>query len=488
MASSLDSGNITRNKSLCLAVSQCLNDHGASRLDLLHLAIEGYGSVDVYFEGCWCFCVDAQNLPFILGVCQGLSNKDLCKIITSFSIDPVAFIQNVSFHDDYLLLPDKTKLSRMFFNKKMIDLFFELDAEVALATMKAHLGDSQMLAASFLASGRVGGLLDKMVNDEYLAMLCDEEVENETVQSVVSHLPFNLNSLDYFPGQSIDNYLKDSAAFNPHILKKTLSNNGYWEHVFVSSISSHTSTECCTTILEHVFSQKFSAVNKQKLGLMLSNLVIRFSENQYDYDGLFSETLSLVKNSAVYEFADKTIFHLSLLRGCLEPDVEPITLREIFNGTQLGGELAIGMFRSLIALDDRLFEQVIQETLSLPSHNIGYHLLSLPFALKALTLPKQKVENGLFERYLVTMAEAAAHFTTENDSLGEKQDMDFAIHEGMAHWFQYLSSSQQFDTGLLTRGSEQACEHLVRWGLDIHSLPAPSDKAMSFSLERDLGL
>jgi hypothetical protein len=448
----------------------------------------GKSVVEIYFDGDWSFCVDARYVPFVLGVCQGLSNKDLCRIITSLSIDPITFIRDFGCLSESIVLPDKTRLTGMSFSTKMLDLFFELDAEAALASMKTHLGDTLVLTAAFLASGHVDGLLNKMVNDECLAAYCDEDIDFDTVQSVVSCLPFNLTSFDHFPGGSIDEYLMSSAAFNGNILRKTLSNNGYWEHIFAAASKPHLATDCCKAILEHVFSHEFSAAHKKKLELMLSNVVIEFAEPDYEHNELFSEILGLVEQSAVADFANKTIFHLALLRGCLDYDVPPVSLREVFNDAQLSHPRAIGMLHRLIALDDHLFEQVIKETMSLERHCIGYHLLSLPFALKALTLPKQTVESGLFEQYLVTMAEAAAHYTTENDSLGVKQDMDFAIHEGMAHWFQYLSSSQQLDTGLLTRGSEQACEQLVRWGLDIHSLPAPSDKAMSFSLERDLGL
>jgi hypothetical protein len=484
----MDPGDIARNKSLCLAVSHCLRDFGASRLDLLHLAIEGRGAVDVFFEGDWSFNLDARYVPFVLGVCHGLSNKDLCKIIAGLAIDPIKFIGNVSVYDEHILLADQTKLTRLSFCTKMINLFFELDAEAALTAMKLHIGDTQALRIAFLASGRVGDLLHKMISDEYLAVLCDEEVEGDTVQTMVSSLSFNLNTFEFFPEGSIDHYLNDSAAFNPHVLKKTLSTNGYWEYVFASASSPHLSNECCKAVLDYVFSKGFSSANKQKLSLMLSNLVMEFPEPDFDYDDLFTGTLSVVKNSEMGEFSDKTIFHLSLIRGCLETDVDQPSLREIFNDTKLRSENTIDMFKSLIALDNRLFEQVIKETLELPSHYIGYHLLSLPFVLKNLKLPAQKVEPGLFEQYLVSLAEAAADYITENDSLGVKQDMDIAIHEGMAHWFEYLSSSQQLDAGLLARGSERAAEQLVRWGLDIHSLPAPGDRAMVLALERDLGL
>lgn len=484
----MDPGDITRNQSLCLAVSHCLKDYGATRLDLLHLAIEGRGAVDVFFEGCWGFSVDAQYVPFVLGVCHGLSKKDLCKIIRSLSIDPITFIRSVSIYDDYILLADKTKLTRMSLCTKMMHLFFELDAEAALAAMKQHIVDTPILTKVFLASGRVDNLLHKMISDEYLAVSCGEEVYGDTLQSLVSYLPFNVNSFEFFPDGSIGNYLDDSAAFNPFILKKTLSANLYWEDIFASACSSHLSTEFCKSILEYVFSREFSSVNKKKLRLMLSNLVMEFPEQEFEYDDLFSETLSVVKNSAVSEFADKTIFHLSLVRGFQESNVDPLSLREIFNDPTLRSENVIGMFKSLIDLDDRLLEQVIKETLALPSNCIGYHLLSLPFVLKNLQLPKQKVELGLFEHYLVSLAEAAADYVIENDSLGAKQDMDIAIHEGMKHWFEYLNSSQQIDAGLLARSSDRAAEQLVRWGLDIHNLPAPGDRAMTLALELDLGL
>ena len=103
-------------------------------------------------------------------------------------------------------------------------------------------------------------------------------------------------------------------------------------------------------------------------------------------------------------------------------------------------------------------------------------------------LPKQYVDKGIAEDYLSKMAKATSTFTLEIYPSECKQLMDRQIHQGMSHVMGLVTQKRKLDHSLINLEDAGLVDQLVRWGLDVSLIPNPSDKHLSVSLERDLGL
>jgi hypothetical protein len=472
-------------------ISEHFDAFGSSRLDCVHKMIEtDQESVELFFRGnAWGYYPKPHELVFMLAVCHDFSTASLASIVRQFKIDPISFIEDIELNDDFLTSSREQRVDGRVFRSKMVEAYCLLDPEEAknqLVTNIAHSG----IALAFVAGGDCDRVVNAMLNIEHEQAKQGYKIWGDRpLQCLMAELSDHPTSSCHLPNYSPVDFFHKLGAFNPHVVKKTLYQNNCWENLFAYQGNRRLVRNFQSTLLPAIFSPAHVAINADNIRLMLSNLTLESTEVEATLEHMLEASLKLIGASAFSEYASKITFGLSFARHHLNnaPEGQTVPLDDAFGSTSLG-PLGAAMQRRLIEAGGKLFQTIMEETLAVPDAHIGYHHLSLPYVLQSMILPKQRFDKGLAEAYLAKMAKAAASFVLEDYPATSKKIMDKRVHQGMARVMKMATHNRKLDYSLIDLEDAGLVDQLVRWGLDVSLIPNPTDKNLSVSLERDLGL
>lgn len=472
-------------------ISEHFDAFGCSRLDCVQSLIEtDQESVELFFRGEACgYYPKPHELVFMLGVCHDFSVSALAAIVRQFNIDLISFIEDIDPNDDYITTARDQRVDGRVFRAKMVEACTHLnpeDAKNQLVTNLAHSG----VALAFVAAGDSDRVVNALLNMEHEQAKSGFKMWGDRpLQCLMSELSDHPTRSCHLPNYSPVEFFHKLGAFNPHVIKKTLYQNNCWENLFSYRGNRRVARSFQSTLLPAIFSAAHVAINADNIRMMLSNLTMETTEADVTLHHVAEASLDLIQTTAFADYAEKITFGLSFARLKLIQVVEGegVTLDNVFGSSGLGYQCQV-MQQRFIEAGVKFVQTIMEETLALPDEHMGYHHLSLPFVLKSLILPKQYVDKGIAEDYLSKMAKATSTFTLEIYPSECKQLMDRQIHQGMSHVMGLVTQKRKLDHSLINLEDAGLVDQLVRWGLDVSLIPNPSDKHLSVSLERDLGL
>lgn len=486
-----DAPHTVSSKIISARISAHFDAFGSAHLDCVQEMIKtDYDSLELFYKGeSWGFLRKPNELVFSLGVCHGFSVASLARIVREFDVDPLEFIGVISTKGNSHVRPPLHWIDSEGFHSKMVEACTHLNPEAAKDLFIANI-DHSVVSLAYITSGDCEGVVDELLDIEYEDARQGLFSYERPLQGCLAELSTRPRASSHLPNNSPVDFIHKLGALNPHMVKKTLNQNNCWENLF-----SHLGNEdgvsgfTCNTVLPAIFSDAHAAINDDKLRMVLSNLTLEASEHDFTLDVITEATLAFIQNTTFCDYLDKLTFGLSFARTHLIQyyEYEPVSLGFSFGANNLG-PLCQAMQQRFIDAGDRFLQTVMEETLALPVEHLGYHHLSLPYALKFLALPQQHISKGIAEAYLTRMAQVIAEFTLEDSPLESKRVMDGQIHQGMSHILRLIPKKPTLNPSLFDLEDTRLVDQLVRWGLDVSLIPSPSDKNLSFSLERDLGL
>lgn len=480
-----------RSQSMADRISEHFDAFGSSRLDCVHAMIEtNQDSVELFFRGeAWGYYPKPHELVFMLAVCHDFSVASLADIVHQFKIDPISFIQDIDLNDDFITGSREQRVDGRVFRSKMVEAYSHLNLEDANNQFVTHIEHSGV-ALAFVAAGDCDRVVNALLNMEHEQAKSGYKIWGDRpLQCLMAELTDHPTSSCHLPNYSPVDFFHKLRAFNPHVVKKTLYQNNAWENLFAYQGNRRHVRNFQSTLLPAIFTPAHVAINADNIRMMLSNLTLETTEVEATLEHMLEASLKLIGASAFSEYASKITFGLSFARHHLNnaPEGQTVPLDDVFGSTSLE-PLGEAMQQRFIEAGGKLFQTIMEETLALPDEHVGYHHLSLPHALQPMILPTQRFDKGIAEAYLAKMAKAAASFVLEDYPATSKKIMDKRIHQGMARVMKMATRNRKLDYSLIDLEDTGLVDQLVRWGLDVSLIPNPTDKNLSISLERDLGL
>jgi hypothetical protein len=486
-----DAAHTVSSKIISARISAHFDAFGSAHLDRVHEMIQtNEDRLELFFKGeSWGFLRKPNELVFSLGVCHGFSVASLARIVREFDVDPLEFIGVIVTNGrPHLRFPPRW-IDFRGFHSKMIEACTHLNPEAAKDLFIANMDHSD-ISLAYITSGDCEGVVDDLLDVEYEDAKQGLFLHERPLQGCLAELSTRPRASGHLPNTSPVDFIHKLGGLNPHMVRKTLNQNNCWENLFSHLGNEGSASDfTCNTMLPAIFSDKHAALNDDKLRMLLSNLTMESSEHDFTLDVVTEATLAFIQNTSFGDYLDKLTFGLSFARTHLIQfyEYEPVSLDFSFGANNLG-PLCQAMQQRFIDAGDRFLQTIMEETLALPVEHLGYHHLSLPYVLKFLALPKQHISKGVAETYLTRMAQVIAEFTLADTPLGSKRVMDDHIHQGMSHILHLIQKNPTLNLSLIDLEDTGLVDQLVRWGLDVSLIPHPSDKNLSFSLERDLGL
>ncbi|MDT8924681.1 hypothetical protein RBE51_17880 [Pseudomonas taiwanensis] len=472
---------------LSARISEHYNAFGCTNLPLIDAMLDtDQASVELFFNNqSWGYYPKTRHLPFMIAVLHDFSARSLAEIVRTFDIDPIEYIADIDYNDEKIPSVSGQRVDGRVLASKMVEAFEILDPQMARMDFNRNFNHSGV-ALAYIAAGNCSGVANALMESEFKRAQSGDFDGGQPLQFDISELAIYVDHPEHLPNRSTVEFLEKAGAWSPHVVKKTLYQNACWESMLASRRKDSYSFQ--RKMLDEVVSPLNLSVNGDKVRMMLSNITMDTTDQDHDYHSMVEDVLGWIKNTPLHEYAGKVTFGLSLTRNYLRFSDQPVKPQDLFCGDPATGPHCLELQALFVGKGRRLLQAVIDETLEMPDDHIGFHHLSVPYILRKLDLPRQLVKKGSFEAYLTKLARVGIAFQMEGDVPEYKSMMDTMIDEGIRHWIREISKTMPMDAKRLDLHNDAIADHLVRWGLDISLIPEPTDKSLSASLERDIGL
>lgn len=482
-------------KELCEQISEHFSAFGCTHLSRIEDSVEAIEqeSVELFFNGKpWGYYNLPRSIPFMIAVLHDFTPNALAEIVTRFHISPIGFIDEMESIDEKIPSKSDRYVDSRVFCAKMAEAFhiaFPLEAKDLFSRNFDHSG----IAIAFVAGGDSYGVADELINHEFALAKKGVFKKNAqqyhlpSLQSELSEFPGLITRLEHLPNSSPIEFFDKIGAWNPNILKKTLSQNACWENLIASRTHKFIS-EPAIEMMESLTNPLYAGLNKNKLDMMLSNIAMDTTEYEHDYHKMVEEMLEWVSSSPFDHYTSKITFGLSLTRNYIRFADSPVNPQELFCNDPSTGPHCLELQDLFVKKGCRFYQAIIDETLSMPDDHIGFHHLTIPFVTNNLNLATQVTKKGSFEKYLNKLARVSLNYQLDVDPPVAKQQIDNMIDLGMRHWVSKLGQTMKLNPKLLDFNDEKMAEKFIRWGMDINLAPSPTEKSMTMALERDLGI
>lgn len=484
-------------KRLCQKIDDHLSEFGASQLDKIdELLTLTLGSiVELHQAGVPLGYEEKLNaLPYMLAILRDLPLDDLSKIVAHFEIDAIGFIKEISEVSEVIYTLSGKMISAQSFCSRMVEVLMHDESTRAEGLLAGHLDDENVLMA-FIARGGCPDTVSTMIDTErQLAKQQDQLALSMPFQGLVSSLSVKWNVLDQLPQSSPEAFFMVSGSLNSHLLRKNLCQCSFWEDRFAQLEYNYAYAQMHNEATVKILTKEFLVGHEASVRMMLSNLDMTFANDPCTLFGTMHEAYAMLRRSPLEDVCEKVTFALSFLRLEIPQSARRVSLGDLLSPAQImmqspdANPVLVKILAKVESLGCDFLQTVIDETLETPDDHVGYHLLSIPSVLARLELPAQKLRSNAWENYLNKLVPIAIDFKLGDTAPDYKKVMDDEIDAGMRHWFRVLGLSHQHNFGVLNTTDSLVADQLVGWGLDVQWVPEPSERALAFGFERDIGL
>lgn len=433
--------------------------------------------------------LDTRLYPFFAATLLGFSMPLLTRIAYESELQPENFSQYLSPNGSKPFSYKSYELKTGDFIKKLCEACFYTydDLEEAKRDFTDAVRGYSIISIGVMSLALEGVSPACEIETEMLTLATSKRhiryIDDWSVVNVTDVLE-NLESPSDLPNGNAKDFLDQSGAVHPSVLRKHLS-AGFWEAVVYKSTEDNLA---CQELL-----RGFIASYPEVARCALSSL--DFADTQLLRDNLnvakvFSTIESDFEKVGIPHFGSDVsakIGHVGFyLQGHsigLALDSSQEKIRDFYND-----DFPLDKLHSLAKLGEDLYTSIMISQLGIPVELISisnYRVFDFLCKLKPI---KQVVDKDLLSEYLAHMAKAAVYVVPKGiEHLNhQKAYLTQTIREGM----EVLTQERHIDVdyALLACLDEDAKAFLSDWGLSLDRLQVKREKTRTDRLSNDLGL